>query len=111
MQRISLMIFIAGIASILMAQQGQVYDNLTMTSSILKTEKRYAIYLPPGYETSQLSYPVLYLLHGGGGNQTTWIQKLEYDKYYVDHLTFYLDLKILIRTIAIVVSKTKVYRE
>ena len=44
-------------------------------------------------------------------NQTTWIQKLEYDKYYVDHLTFYLDLKILIRTIAIVVSKKKVYRE
>jgi enterochelin esterase-like enzyme len=74
MRRIPLMVFIAGIASMLMAQQGQVYDNLTMTSSILKTEKRYAVYLPPGYETSQRSYPVIYLLHGGGGNQTTWIQ-------------------------------------
>jgi undecaprenyl phosphate N,N'-diacetylbacillosamine 1-phosphate transferase len=44
-------------------------------------------------------------------NQTTWSQKLEYDKYYVDHLSFYLDLKILLRTIIIVFSKKKVYRE
>jgi enterochelin esterase-like enzyme len=58
----------------LMAQQGKVFDNLSMDSKILKMERKYAIYLPPDYETSQRSYPVLYLLHGGGGNQTTWIQ-------------------------------------
>jgi lipopolysaccharide/colanic/teichoic acid biosynthesis glycosyltransferase len=44
-------------------------------------------------------------------NQTTWIQKLEYDKYYVDHLSFYLDLKILIRTFITVLTKSKVYKE
>ena len=31
------------------------------------------IYLPPGYGDSQLRYPVLYLLHGGGGDQADWL--------------------------------------
>lgn len=31
------------------------------------------IYLPPGYVESRLAYPVLYLLHGGGGDQANWI--------------------------------------
>ena len=62
------------IPSILMAQQGKVFDNLSMNSKILKMERKYAIYLPPDYETSQRSYPVLYLLHGGANNQSTWVQ-------------------------------------
>ena len=45
-----------------------------MTSKILGGERKYAIYLPPDYESSQRSYPVLYLLHGGGDDQTGWIQ-------------------------------------
>jgi enterochelin esterase-like enzyme len=58
----------------LIAQTGKVMDNLSMPSKILKGERKYAIYLPPDYETSQRSYPVLYLLHGGGDDQTGWIQ-------------------------------------
>lgn len=68
------LIIALGISSGLMAQEGKVFDNLSMKSAILKTDKKYAVYLPPDYETSQRSYPVLYLLHGGGGDQTTWIQ-------------------------------------
>ena len=56
------------------AQTGKVYDNLTMTSKILKSERKYAVYLPPDYETSDRSYPVLYLLHGAGDDQTGWVQ-------------------------------------
>ena len=56
------------------AQTGKVYDNLTMKSEILGMERKYAIYLPPDYETSERSYPVLYLLHGGGDDQTGWVQ-------------------------------------
>lgn len=56
------------------AQTGKVYDNLSMKSEILKMERKYAIYLPPGYETSERSYPVLYLLHGAGDDQTGWVQ-------------------------------------
>lgn len=51
-----------------------VRDACSMPSKILDGERLYAIYLPPGYETSQRSYPVLYLLHGGGDDQTGWVQ-------------------------------------
>ena len=51
---------------ILLAQTGKVSDNLSLPSKILKGERKYAIYLPLDYETSQRSYPVLYLLHGSG---------------------------------------------
>ncbi|MRG45188.1 esterase family protein [Chitinophaga sp. SYP-B3965] len=56
------------------AQTGKVSDNLTLPSKILKGDRKYSIYLPPDYETSQRSYPVLYLLHGAGDDQTGWIQ-------------------------------------
>lgn len=56
------------------AQSGKVYDNLSLPSKILNMERKYAIYLPPDYETSSRSYPVLYLLHGGGDDQTGWVQ-------------------------------------
>src|SRR5687767_10696979 len=56
------------------AQTGKVYDNLSLKSKILNMDRKYAIYLPPDYETSQRSYPVLYLLHGGGDDQTGWVQ-------------------------------------
>lgn len=58
----------------LSAQTGKVFDNLSMESKILNMERKYAIYLPPDYEASQRSYPVLYLLHGAGDDQTGWVQ-------------------------------------
>ncbi len=67
-----LMVFL--LPAFLYGQKGKVFDDLSMTSSILNSERKYAIYLPPDYETSQRSYPVLYLLHGGGDDQTGWIQ-------------------------------------
>ncbi len=56
------------------AQTGKVYDNLSLTSNILKMERNYAVYLPPDYETSERSYPVLYLLHGATDDHTGWVQ-------------------------------------
>lgn len=53
---------------------GKVIDNLTISSEILNMERSYAVYLPADYETSERSYPVLYLLHGAGDNHTGWIQ-------------------------------------
>lgn len=55
-------------------QTGKVYDNLSLHSEILKGERKYAVYLPPDYETSERSYPVMYLLHGAGDDQTGWVQ-------------------------------------
>ncbi len=56
------------------AQTGKVMDNLSIPSKILKMDRKYAVYLPPDYETSDRSYPVLYLLHGSGDDQTGWVQ-------------------------------------
>jgi len=56
------------------AQTSKISDNLSLPSKILKSERKYAIYLPAGYETSQRSYPVLYLLHGATDNHTGWVQ-------------------------------------
>jgi enterochelin esterase family protein len=42
-------------------------------SEILKEKgRRMYVYTPPGYETSTARYPVLYLLHGGGGDEDAW---------------------------------------
>lgn len=39
----------------------------------LKMDRRVIIYTPPGYENSNEKYPVLYLLHGAGGDEEAWI--------------------------------------
>ena len=62
------------LSQIAFAQTGKVFDNLSMDSKILDQERKFAVYLPPGYETSERSYPVLYLLHGYGDDQTGWVQ-------------------------------------
>lgn len=36
-------------------------------------KRRLAVYTPPGYESSEDRYPVLYLLHGVGGDETAWL--------------------------------------
>jgi enterochelin esterase-like enzyme len=41
-------------------------------SPVTNAERRMLVYTPPGYETSDRSYPVLYLFHGGGGNEDHW---------------------------------------
>ncbi len=33
------------------------------------------MYTPPGYDTGQTRYPVLYLHHGSGENETTWTKQ------------------------------------
>jgi enterochelin esterase family protein len=36
-------------------------------------QRRVTVYTPAGYETSKGKYPVLYLLHGMGGDEEAWI--------------------------------------
>ena len=74
MKKISFTFIFIIIASLLKAQTGKVMDNLSLPSKLLKMDRKYAVYLPPDYETSTRSYPVLYLLHGAGDDQTGWIQ-------------------------------------
>jgi enterochelin esterase-like enzyme len=34
----------------------------------------YGIYLPPGYDAGVRTYPILYMLHGGGGHYSEWVE-------------------------------------
>jgi len=61
-------------STLVLAQDSKVFDNLKMNSEILNQERSYAVYLPPDYDSSDRSYPVLYLLHGLGDDQTGWIK-------------------------------------
>lgn len=41
-------------------------------SDAMGYDRRLTVYIPAGYETGELRYPVLYLLHGMGGDETAW---------------------------------------
>ncbi|MBN2173050.1 MAG: esterase [Bacteroidales bacterium] len=38
----------------------------------LGIDRKITVYTPPGYETSKEKYPVMYLLHGAGGDEEAW---------------------------------------
>lgn len=83
MKKITLLLILGIFCSFTaLSQLSKVYESLTLPSKILNMERKYAIYLPANYETSQRNYPVLYLLHGGGDDQTGWVQFGE-----VQHIT------------------------
>ena len=67
-------IFVLLTSTPLISQESKVFDNLTLESKILNQERTYAVYLPNDYDSSERSYPVLYLLHGLGDDQTAWIK-------------------------------------
>ncbi len=56
------------------AQNGKVLESLKYESKIVNYPVKYSIYLPPDYEISNRSYPILYLLHGYSDDETGWIQ-------------------------------------
>src|SRR5690348_357638 len=47
-------------------------DTISYTSKTVGTSRRALIYTPPGYSKSK-KYPVLYLLHGIGGDEKEWL--------------------------------------
>jgi len=55
-------------------QNGKVIESLKFESKLVGYPVKYSIYLPYDYETSNRSYPVLYLLHGYSDDETGWIQ-------------------------------------
>lgn len=43
-------------------------------SPTLGTKRRMSVYTPAGYEEGHQRYPVFYLLHGSGGDETAWLE-------------------------------------
>lgn len=60
--------------SLLAQPSGKVYEGRSVASKILGKAVRYALYLPPDFGTSERKYPVVYLLHGYGDDETGWVQ-------------------------------------
>ncbi len=48
---------------------------LNYRSQSLERDREAIVYLPPGYDDSRVRYPVLYLLHGAGGDERTWTER------------------------------------
>lgn len=47
-------------------------DSITYSSNTVGTERKALIYTPPGFSKNK-NYPVLYLLHGIGGDEKEWL--------------------------------------
>ncbi len=63
--------------------QGQVRE-IWYNSKVTGTWRHALVYLPPNYDTqTKVRYPVLYLQHGGGEDETGWIRQ--------GHANFILD--------------------
>lgn len=54
-------------------------------SPTLNLQRRMYVYTPPGYDNSTDKYPVLYLLHGAGGDEDAWTS-LGRANYILDNL-------------------------
>ena len=50
-------------------------QSVAYKSKSLGTDRKMMVYTPPGYEQSTGRYPVLYLLHGAGSDETSWTQR------------------------------------
>jgi len=61
-------VFLASLA----CAQGSVVVTREIDSKALARKWAYTVYLPEGYATSGLRYPVFYLLHGNGGTLNDW---------------------------------------
>jgi S-formylglutathione hydrolase FrmB len=60
---------------------GKVLETRMVRSNILGKDVRYTVYLPTDYETSNRTYPVVYLLHGYTDDNTGWLQFGEINRY------------------------------
>ena len=66
-------------------QMGKI-DTITYDSKTVGTKRKTLIYTPPGFSKNK-KYPVLYLLHGIGGDEKEWLigkPQAILDNLYVD---------------------------
>jgi len=62
-----------------------VWGTVRYFSKVTQTERQMQVYTPPGYNHDNRRYPVFYLMHGGGGNDTDWIVDMRAN-YIMDNL-------------------------
>jgi len=77
---LTLMLLVGDGTSSLGQQSTGTIQSLTFESQILATngfdaERRLKVYLPPGYESSEERYPVLYMIHGHTANERSFLSQ------------------------------------
>ena len=81
------MVMVPGAASNYMAETNGAHGAVSTVnyySKLGKTERRMTVYTPPNYNNKR-AYPVLYLMHGAGGNDTDWTVNMRAN-YILDNL-------------------------
>ena len=68
----ALSLFVFAFASTAFA--GEVFLE-TFRSQALGRDYKYTVYLPDSYQKDDKKYPILYLLHGAGGDENEWLAK------------------------------------
>jgi len=74
--RLDSILLISGPASLLYEMKDVPHGRVSQVwypSPTLKLTRRMYVYTPPGYENSRQRFPVLYLLHGAGGDEDAWV--------------------------------------
>ena len=67
------LLFVALVLALSLPAAASIVITREFDSTALQRKWSYAVYLPDGYETSNLKYPVLYLLHGHGQDLYAWV--------------------------------------
>jgi enterochelin esterase-like enzyme len=52
----------------------RIMESLVMPSRILNQDVKFSVCLPPDYYDANQSFPVVYLLHGLGDDETAWLE-------------------------------------
>lgn len=75
-------LFVLLIAAPVIAQKGRVVNEMVHAATLENTvtgekpDRNVSVYLPPGYDSNRVKrYPVVYLLHGIGDTNKTWLRK------------------------------------
>jgi len=91
------MVMVPGAASQYIAETNVPHGAVSTVdyySTLGQTERRMTVYTPPNYN-SYRAYPVLYLLHGAGGNDTDWTVNMRAN-YILDNLVAQGNVKPMI---------------
>src|SRR6188474_880109 len=71
-----------------------IVDSIDVPSASMTKTYKAAVVLPASYAKNKLAYPVLYLLHGGGGHFRDWLNSTP-DKMLVKNLADQYNLIIV----------------
>jgi enterochelin esterase-like enzyme len=91
------MVLVPGGASHFMADTSVPHGAVSTVdyySPLAQAQRRMTVYTPPNYN-SKKSYPVLYLMHGAGGNDTDWTANMRAN-YILDNLIAHGTVKPMI---------------